>query len=354
MQSRSRNAPQLVLALAVLFFLPSLAQAQSAEYSCPNFFHVHKALDCIEAIFSEDSAPLYTHFVVGSVPPGNGFALGLITENPIHFVSAFTPTTPPDMRDPNIFVVPSAIADPNGLREGGRKSYFVPRIGEAVSTDGSWYVAGGFDWMPGLYIPGHIVMPPIRPGLQGSTHPCHRLGKLCTNSLLTLHFNAGHSIARTIDFYGLGPASPGNAIRLPPRSDLRWPSGPHAFAHPGTVQSDRPRDGCDFIAVMEPVATLRAPKGFVELCRPKQDIFQRASGRPHSVVVVNTDPVKDARTLRLKPTLCFASARPRGFYQLVASWLFRIRTAALMAGTHLCLPRTFSVAVGCRWPDAAT
>lgn len=207
MQSRFRNAPRLVLTLAVLFFLPSLAQAQSAEYSCPNFFHVHQAVDCIEAIFSEDTAPLYTHFVVGSVPPGNGFALGLITENPTHFVSAFTPTTPPDMRDPDIFVVPSAIADPNGLKDGGRKSYFVPRIGEAVSTNGSWYVTGGFDWMPGLYIPGHTVMPPIRPGLHGSTHPCHRLGKLCTDSVLTLHFNAGHSIARTIDFYGLGPAS---------------------------------------------------------------------------------------------------------------------------------------------------
>jgi hypothetical protein len=199
---------RLTLLLAALNLLPRLAQAQSAEYSCPDFFHLHQAVDCIEAIFSEDTAPLYTHFTVGSVPPSNGFALGLITEDPTHFVSAFAPHISPDMRDPDIFVVPSDVSDPSKTDSGGHKSLFVPRIGEAVSTNGSWYVTGGFDWMPGLYVPGFTLVPPLAPGLPKTRHNCHQLGKLCTDSVLTLHFDTGHSVARTIDFYGLGPASP--------------------------------------------------------------------------------------------------------------------------------------------------
>ena len=214
---------RLLLLLAGLGLLPHSSQAQSAEYSCPHFNHLHQAVDCLEAIFSEDSKPLlYTHLALGSVPPGNGFALGLITEKPIHYVSAFAPRISPDMRDRNIFVVPSYVSDPGKPDSGGLKSLFVPRIGEAVSQNGSWYVTGGFDWMPGVYASGSTLMPPLRPGLPRVKHPCHQWGKLCTDSVLTLHADGSYSVARTIDFYGLGPASPNTQYTF--RLDQTWGS----------------------------------------------------------------------------------------------------------------------------------
>ena len=310
MQRPSCRFPFVVLTLAVLVSLPLSTHAQSSEYSCPHFFHLHQAVDCVEALFSEDAAPLlYTHFTLGSVPPGNGFALGLITEKPTHFVSAFTPFTPPDMRESDIFVVPAALADPEASKTGGRKSYFVPRIGEAVSTNGSWYVTGGFDWMPGLYLPGHTTMPPPRPGLEKPIHPCHRLGKLCTDSVFTLHFNAGHSVARTIDYYGLGPASPptqytfrldqtygGFQARLP-LLDYHTTSTSNEFSLDGAVE---------FRGVTLPVESLPASvyENFSAFALPglgTQPTYLHNSGGALDVVThISEQKLKPGQTPRLK------------------------------------------------------
>jgi hypothetical protein len=208
MQKRSLGPPtsslaRLVLVLAALGLLPSIATGQTAKLSCPYFFdNLHQATDCLEAIFSEDDRSLYyTHLTVGSVPPGNGFSLGIVTADPTHFVSAFAPRTLPDMRktNPNIFAVRSDAAFPDQPNSGGRKSLFVPRVSVAASTNGSWYATGGFDWLPPLY---------INSPRSGPVSNCNKLGKLCTDTVLTLHLEGTHSVARTISFYGLGPPSP--------------------------------------------------------------------------------------------------------------------------------------------------
>ena len=193
---------RLILVLAALTLLPPIAKSQTAKLSCPYFFdNLHQATDCLEAIFSEDDRPLYTHLTVGSVPPGNGFALGIVTADPTHFISAYAPRTLPDLRktNSNIFIVPSDVAHPDQPNSGGRKSLFVPRVSVAASTNGSWYATGGFDWLPPLY---------INAPRTGPVPTCNKLGKLCTDTVLTLHLEGTHSVARTIDFYGLGPASP--------------------------------------------------------------------------------------------------------------------------------------------------
>jgi hypothetical protein len=193
---------RFALVLAALSLLPPIATGQTAKLSCRHFFdNLHQTTDCLEAIFSEDDKPLYTHLTVGSVPPGNGFSLGFLTADPTHFVSAFAPRTLPDMRktNPQIFVVPSDEAPPDQPNSGGRKSLFVPRVSVAASTNGSWYATGGFDWLPPLY---------INSPRSGPVSNCNKLGKLCTDTVLTLHLEGTHSVARTINFYGLGPASP--------------------------------------------------------------------------------------------------------------------------------------------------
>jgi hypothetical protein len=61
---------RLALVLAALSLLPPIATGQTAKLSCPYFFdNLHQATDCLEAVFSEDDKPLYTHLTVGSVPP---------------------------------------------------------------------------------------------------------------------------------------------------------------------------------------------------------------------------------------------------------------------------------------------
>jgi len=193
----------LALLLAAFCLVTPVVAGQTAKYSCPQFFtDIHQTTDCLEAIFSEDDESLfYTHLTVGSVPPGNGFSLGIVTAKPTHFISAFAPRPLVDMRNPDnkIFVVPSNVALPDKPDSGGRKSLFVPSVSVAASTNGSWYATGGFDWMPPLY---------VNAARHGPVPTCNKLGKLCTDTVLTLHLNGTHSVARTINFYGLGPASP--------------------------------------------------------------------------------------------------------------------------------------------------
>jgi hypothetical protein len=82
---------------------------------------------------------------------------------------------------------------------GGIKSLFIPRLVVAGSPNGSWYVSGTADWLPGIYQSWET-----RPGRT----PCHKFHALCTETVLGVNFYGAHSVARTISFYGLGPASP--------------------------------------------------------------------------------------------------------------------------------------------------
>jgi hypothetical protein len=195
------------------------ALAQSAQYSCPNVPQIHQTIDCLEALFSQDLPYVHGHFIVGSVPPGNGFALGFVIEKPEHFVSPFSPEVPADLRDPNsrVFPFPKDPDDPVQLRDpGGFKSLFIPRLAAAAALNGSWYISGTGDWLPPVYSIGGRRGPAHRTSLV----PCHKLGGggpakenkpsggICTDQVLAIHFEGAHRVARTIGFYGIGPASP--------------------------------------------------------------------------------------------------------------------------------------------------
>lgn len=185
------------------------ASAQAVEYSCKNFFaNVYQATDCLEALFSEDMPYIHGHLTMGSVPPGNGFALGVVIEKPTHFVSPFAPWVPPDMRDARLS---PPLPDPDGKEktdQGGYKSLLVPKLGAALSTNGSWIVSGTEDWLPGIYKFGTREERAPAPGLPALRKPCHKLGAFCTESVLAVHFNGTHRVARTVSYYGLGPATP--------------------------------------------------------------------------------------------------------------------------------------------------
>ena len=199
----------LTLSLGYALIAANTVSAQAVEYSCKYFSKsVFQATDCMEALFSEDMPYLHGHLAMGSVPPGNGFALGVVIEKPTHFVSPFAPQVPPDMRDKDLFQPP---ADPDTKEKadrGGYKSLFVPKLGTAVSTNGSWIVSGTGDWLPGIYKYGIRSEKPPRPGLPPIKKPCHKFLFSCTESVLAVHLNGTHRVARTVSFYGLGPATP--------------------------------------------------------------------------------------------------------------------------------------------------
>ncbi len=194
----------IVLLAAV--WAPSIVLAQSAEYSCPHFDHLHQAIDCIEAIFSEK--PL--HLTLGSVPPANGLALGVVLEQPTHFVSAFAPELIPDMRDGKVYPQPKDPDTRDETDRGGYKSLLVPRLGAAASTNGSWYVSGSADWLPGIYTIVERKLKPLKPGRPDRKKTCHEYSIFCTESVLAIHLEGTHRVSRTINFFGLGPASPPN------------------------------------------------------------------------------------------------------------------------------------------------
>jgi hypothetical protein len=199
----------LILSLGYALTTASTVSAQAVEYSCKYFSKsVFQATDCMEALFSEDMPYLHGHLTMGSVPPGNGFALGVVVEKPTHFVSPFAPSVPPDMRDKNLFVPPADPDTKEKVDQGGYKSLFVPKLGAAVSTNGSWIVSGTGDWLPGIYKYGIHSEKPPRPGLPPIKKPCHKFLFACTESVLAVHLNGTHRVARTVSFYGLGPATP--------------------------------------------------------------------------------------------------------------------------------------------------
>jgi hypothetical protein len=207
--SRHRLSLITLLSFAAALSSATPASAQAVEYSCKYLFtNIHQATDCIEALFSEDMPYLHGHLTTGSVPPGNGFALGLVIEKPTHFVSPFSTLVQPDMRDRNVFSPP---ADPDTkakVDQGGYKSLLVPRLGAAVSTNGSWILSGIADWLPGIYKPATRLESPPKRGLPPLKKPCHEFFRFCTESVLAVHVEGTHRVARTISYYGLGPATP--------------------------------------------------------------------------------------------------------------------------------------------------
>jgi hypothetical protein len=167
---------------------------------------VHTTIDCIEALFSTNyqtkNLSIPAHFTLGSVPPGNGFpTLGVVAGKPMHFVSPFAPQVAADMRADHRELYPQPLDPDKNYEEpdrGGVESLYIPRLTVAGSPNGSWIVTGTVDWLPGIY-------------KWHSSHggnPCHKFHALCTESVLGVHIYGAHSVARTISFYGLGPASP--------------------------------------------------------------------------------------------------------------------------------------------------
>jgi hypothetical protein len=136
----------LLLILAYALAAATAAPAQAVEYSCKSFFvSAYQATDCMEALFSEDIPHVHGHLALGSVPPGNGFALGAVIEKKTHFVSPFAPPFTPDMRDSNPFPPPKDPDTGDKIDQGGYKSLFIPRLGAAISTNRSWIVSGSAD-----------------------------------------------------------------------------------------------------------------------------------------------------------------------------------------------------------------
>lgn len=200
---RSVRAITTVTLLCLTSFI-SAASAQTMQLSCPHFKNPHQALDCVEALFSQTPV----HMIVGSVPPGNGFAFGLAVEQTIHHVSPFAPSVPPDMRDDNRAFLPQFESRNTIMNGDGYKSLIHPELAVAVSTNGSWYATGSVDWLPPLHYKDRSRT--VRPFISGAppeTIQCHRLAGLCTQSVLAVNAYATHRVARTIPFYGLGPRS---------------------------------------------------------------------------------------------------------------------------------------------------
>lgn len=179
------------------------ASAQAVEYSCKYFTaSVYQATDCMEALFSEDIPHVHGHLTMGSVPPGNGFALGAVIEKKTHYVSPFAPAVTPDMRDSKPFPPPKDPDTGDQTDQGGYKSLFIPRLGAAISTNGSWIVSGSADWLPGIY------KRPARSDRSRRKKSCHEFFLFCTESVLAIHLEGTHRVARTVKSYGLGPRAP--------------------------------------------------------------------------------------------------------------------------------------------------
>lgn len=207
--TRLRLLVILILSLGYELTAASAASAQAVEYSCKYFFsNVYQATDCMEALFSEDMPYVHGHLTIGSVPPGNGFALGALIEKPTHFVSPFAPWVPPDMRDEKVFQSPADPDTKQKIDQGGYKSLLVPKLGAAISTNGSWIVSGTGDWLPGIYKSGTRLESPPKRGLSPIKKPCHKFLRSCTESVLAVRFNGTHRVARAVSYYGLGPGTP--------------------------------------------------------------------------------------------------------------------------------------------------
>lgn len=172
----------------IAFLLMSLfAQhclAQRVEDSCHAFFDDrHQALDCAEALFTQTDIPHYLpHLTVSSIPPGNGFPIGVVYEKRTNYVSS-------------PFNAQGGAETPTQ----GHKSLVDAKAALVGSTNASWYATGSITWLPPL---------PYKHDTKSNGEDCHRLGPLCTKSVLGIGFSVTHRDLQTISFYGLGPSSP--------------------------------------------------------------------------------------------------------------------------------------------------
>ena len=178
--------------------ITSAASAQTAKYSCPNFFKdLHQTTDCIEAIFSEKPV----HLTFSSVPPGNGFALGVVVQEQVHYVSPFAARPEPDLRSGSFALNPPF--------EQGYKSLVNSSVVFAGSTNLSWFTSGSVEWLPPLhYVPGTRPVGPVRKNGSRRQQSCHKLGPLCTQRVFGIDLAATHRSIQAISFYGFGPSSP--------------------------------------------------------------------------------------------------------------------------------------------------
>jgi len=185
-----RNVRVCVLALAGL--TAALNASAQNQNSCLAIFGNPKAITtCLGDLFTQEPV----HLTVSSLPPGNGFALGVVGEQQRHYLTTFNPPQ-------------ESVFSSDPTRRAGR---FEPqaRLGMSDaklafigSTNLSWVATGSLSWLPAAYESGK------RKDIHGVSHDCNKLGALCTRTVLALHFEGTHQQLNTISFYGAGPRSP--------------------------------------------------------------------------------------------------------------------------------------------------
>lgn len=178
----------IVVIFAFVFCFPKHASAQRVEDSCSSFFKdPHQSLDCVEALFTQTDIPYgFPHLTVSSIAPSNGFPIGIVWDKRSYFVSS-------PFYDPNRPNKPS----------DGYKSLVDATAGAVISTNGSWYASGAVTWLPPIHY--HSENRP-----QGDT--CHRLWVFCAKQVFGVQLSATHRVLQTMNFYGLGPASPSTQL----------------------------------------------------------------------------------------------------------------------------------------------
>ena len=170
-----------------LLALPQKGLAQRVEDSCHAFFDAsHQALDCVEALFTETDIPYHLpHLTISSIPPANGFPIGVAWEKRTHNISS--PFSQISSGKPN---------------EAVYKSVSDVQAAFVASTNGSWYGTGAFSWFPPLHYSDYKEL------VDGTEKTCHRLGPICTKQVLAINLSVMHRSLQTLYFYGLGPSSP--------------------------------------------------------------------------------------------------------------------------------------------------
>jgi len=185
-----RLAASAALSLTLLAF-PKLGFSQRVEDSCHAFFEDrHQALDCLEALFTEKDIPYHLpHLTMSSIPPANGFPIGVVWEKRTYNVSPFANTS-----------ADSGSAPTNDSNAFKSLSDLTAAI--VISTNSSWYATGAFSWLPPLHYRDDFR------NTEGMRKSCHRLGPICTEQVFGINLSLTHRTLQTLYFYGLGPASP--------------------------------------------------------------------------------------------------------------------------------------------------